>query len=360
MQRNGYYTACIGKWHLGFDNIDKPDYSQPISGGPVDRGFNAFFGMHASLDIPPYYYIEDNHVVAAPTLDIEANYTAGVTRIQGAFWRAGKIAPGFIHKEVHSVFTAKALAFIENHKTSTPFFLYLPLAAPHTPWLPGEKFKNKSAAGMYGDFVNQVDHSVGLIMEKIEELELDKNTLIFFTSDNGPVWYPADEAQYGHQSNGMLRGMKFDALEGGHRMPFIARWPGKIQPGSTTDRVICFTDMLATFAAVTVDSLSEGDRQDSHSILPILLGQTDGYPERPEMIIMDRIIIQGNWKLIIGSGYGGLSVLFSETLKREKEEADKGVELYNIKDDPEETTNLAAQYPEIVRHLQGSLEKYKR
>ena len=359
LQNNGYYTACIGKWHLGFDNIDKINYAQTITGGPIDRGFNEFFGMHASLDIPPYYYIQNNRVVAAPTETIEASYTEGVTPIQGAFWRAGKIAPGFVHEEVQTVFTNKALIFLENRRDGQPFFLYLALAAPHTPWLPTEKFKNTSRAGMYGDFVNQVDNSVGQIMQKLKQLDLETNTLVFFTSDNGPVWYPVDEEKYGHESVGILRGMKGDALDGAHRMPFIARWPAKIKPGSATSKAICFTDMLATFAAIAKDSLPEKNRRDSHNILPLLLGQTGKYPARPEMIIMSRIIIDGDWKLIIGSGYGGLSVLYSEELKKEKEEADKGLELYNIMNDPGETTNLAAQHPEIVKRLSGLLDKYK-
>jgi arylsulfatase A-like enzyme len=360
LQKNGYHTACIGKWHLGFDNIDKIDYSQPITGGPLDRGFNEFFGMHASLDIPPYYYIENNGVVAAPTKDIDASFTDGVTPIQGAFWRAGKIAPGFVHEEVQSVFTNKALEFIENHQNGQPFFLYLPLAAPHTPWLPLEKFKNSSLAGMYGDFVNQVDHSIGLIMQKLQKLDLDKSTLVIFTSDNGPVWYPVDEERYGHESVGILRGMKGDALDGAHRMPFIAHWPGKIKSGTTTDLAICFTDMLATFAAIVGDSLSHKNSGDSHNILPLMLGQTDSFLTRPEMIIMNRIVIDEDWKFIVGSGYGGLSVRYSEELKKVKEEGDKGVELYNIKNDPGETTNLATQHPEIVKGLSGLLEKYKQ
>ncbi len=318
LQKNGYYTACIGKWHLGFDNIDKIDYYQPITGGPLDRGFNEFFGMHASLDIPPYYYIKNNQVVAAPTDDIEASFTEGVTPIQGAFWRAGKIAPGFVHEEVQTVFTNKALDFIEQHKSGQPFFLYLPLAAPHTPWLPTKRFKNSSKAGIYGDFVNQVDHSLGQIMTKLNQLGLDQNTLVIFTSDNGPVWYPADEEKYGHESVGILRGMKGDALDGAHRMPFITRWTGKIKSGSTTNKAICFTDMLATFADMVNDSLSAKNSPDSHSLLPLMLGEKNTYVQRPEMIIMSNIVIDGEWKLIIGSGYGGLSVRYSEKLKKVK------------------------------------------
>jgi len=359
LQKNGYYTACIGKWHLGFDNIDNIDYNQPISGGPLDRGFNEFFGMHASLDIPPYYYIENNRVVAAPTEDIEASYTENVTPIQGAFWRAGKIAPGFVHEDVQSVFTDKALDFIENRQNGQPFFLYLPLAAPHTPWLPTEKFKNSSQAGMYGDFVNQVDHSIGLIMDKLENLGLDENTLVIFTSDNGPVWYSVDVEKYDHKSVGILRGMKGDALDGAHRMPFIARWPGKIKPGGTTEKAICFTDILSTFADIINDTISAKNSPDSHTILPLLLDDRSNYTKRPEMIIMSRIIIEGDWKLIVGSGYGGLSVRYSEKLKKEKEKADQGVELYNIMDDPGESTNLATEHPEIIKRLTDLLDKYK-
>jgi len=359
LQKNGYYTACIGKWHLGFDNINTIDYSKPMTGGPVDHGFDEFFGMHASLDIPPYYFIKNNFPVQPPTNDIGASHSEGVTPIQGEFWRAGKIAPGFKHDEVLSVFKEKALDFLNKQKKDRAFFMYLALAAPHTPWLPTGKFRGTSKAGEYGDFVVQVDDAIGQVLAKLEKLGFTKNTIVIFTSDNGPVWYEQDIKQYNHRSTGFLKGMKADAWEGGHRMPFIARWPGHIKPGSESDEVICFTDMLATFAEIVGDTLPEYAGEDSYSILPVLLQQNYNKPLRQATVIEDRAIIQGEWKLILGSGLGGLHARYSSELQSKKKEGDKTGELYNIKADPSEIHNLYEQHPEIVSRLYQLLETYR-
>ncbi|MDZ7722259.1 MAG: sulfatase-like hydrolase/transferase [candidate division KSB1 bacterium] len=316
--------------------------------------------MHASLDIPPYYYIQDNKVVQAPTDSIAAHYTEGVTPIQGEFWRAGKIAPDFKHEEVLPKFTQKSIEFLHKQKKDRPFFLYLALAAPHTPWLPSESFQGQSRAGMYGDFTAQVDDNVGKVLKAIDDLGLTDNTLVFFVSDNGPVWYKQDEKKYDHQSTSFLRGMKADDFEGGHRMPFIARWPGHIPAGKTTDEVICFTDMLATFAAVAGDTLPPDAGEDSYNILPVLLDKSYPKPLREATVIGKDVIIKGQWKLIIGSGYGGISTRYSPELQAKSKREENSGKLFNIVNDPSETRNLYDEYPDIVKQMKQLLQTYKQ
>jgi arylsulfatase A-like enzyme len=360
LRDNGYFTGCIGKWHLGFTDFQQSDYVAPLKGGPVDHGFNEFFGIHASLDIPPYFFIQQDRIVEAPTDSIRANYTEGTTPIQGAFWRAGKIAKSFVHKEVLPTFIKKSVQFLEQQRNNQPFFLYLAFSGPHTPWLPAEAVTGKSQAGLYGDFVVQIDQAVGEIIQKLEDLKISQNTLIFVTSDNGPVWYPQDEDRYGHESNGFLRGMKTDLLEGGHRVPFIARWPGHITPGTVSDEVICFTDMLATFTSLVKDTLPSWYTDDSYNILPVLLSQPYSKPLHAETIIMDRVIIQEKWKLILGSGYGNLHFRYSNLPQPADSDVEVEGELYQIRTDPGEMNNLYTKHPEVAQRLRNRLQSFKQ
>lgn len=359
LKRNGYRTGMIGKWHLGFDGVsdwDKADYSKPFKGGPSDRGFDYFFGMHASLDIPPYFFIENKHAVEAPTDTIAGNQSPdATTTISGAFWRGGKIAPGFKHKEVLPTFTRKAVSFLESHvqqQKQQPFFLYLALTGPHTPWLAQEQFAGKSAVGEYGDFTMQVDHTVGVVLQTLKRLGLQENTLVVFTSDNGPVWFKEDIQKYNHRSAGNFRGMKVDAYEGAHRMPFIARWPGKIKVNTASSQLICFTDMLATFAAVAGDTLSKEASVDSYNLLPAMLGNKAG--TRKGLIVEAHTVREGDWKLIFGNGTGALHRQYGKV----KGPAVPG-ELYNLKDDPKETNNLYSKNPEKVTALTKRMQQYK-
>jgi len=353
---NDYHTGMIGKWHLQFQNGDNRDYSKPFRLGPTDHGFDYYFGIHASLDIPPYYYIENDRCVQAPTDSIEANHTEGYYPIQGAFWRAGRIAPDFKHEEVLPEFTNKAVSFIEewHRDAEEPFFLYFALPAPHTPWLPTDQFKDSSDAGMYGDFTVQVDYSVGRVLNTLKKMDLEDNTLVFFTSDNGPVWYERDRKRFDHRSTHYLRGMKGDAYEGGHRMPFLAKWPGHIKPGTKVDVLTCFTDMLATFSDLVDDTLPARLQKESSSILPVLLGNEYKSPLNKEIVIGDQTLIQGKWKFIDGDGSGGLSTRYKEEPSREEPEG----ELYNLVKDSTESNNLYLKYPERVNKMRSTLESY--
>ena len=356
LEAKGYNTAMVGKWHLGFQ---EEGYEKPLNGGPVDVGFNSFFGIRASTDIPPYFYIRGRQAVQPPTSSIAANQSKGWSRIQGAFWRAGGIAPNLKLDEVLPRFTEEAISVIRNHKSSdpNPLFLYLAYPAPHTPWLPSKNFKGKGGAGMYGEFCNMVDAEVGKILQALEAQELASDTMVIFTSDNGPVWYDADVTRFGHDSAGGLRGMKADAWEAGHRMPFMLRWPKVVKPGSVSSRLICFTDLMATFADLTSTKLPASIALDSHSFLPALTDPSSSHQPR-EPIVMKAgsgamMIRQGKWKLIDQLGSGGFS---SPKRIRPEEGGPKG-QLYDLSSDPSEKTNLWSEYPELVQKLSKRLEQ---
>lgn len=361
LQNGGYATGMIGKWHLGFDGGIEFDCSEPLRGGPVDHGFEYFFGMHASLDIPPYFYIRNDECVAAPTDRIGDNFSADEfwTDIQGAFWRAGKMAPGFNHDDVLPRFREEAVGYLEDRARSgdRPFFLYLALTAPHTPWLPDREFQGTSDAGLYGDFTVQVDDLLGKVLDTLDRLGMSENTLVVFTSDNGPVWYEKDEERFGHHSTGPYRGMKGDIWEGGHRVPFVVRWPGQTPAGGLSDETITFTDMLATFGAIVNHDIPEST--DSYNLLPVLTGQSYDSPIREVTVHGGsgyRAIRQGKWKLIPGLGSGG----FSDPRTREPGPDEPAGQLYNLEADPGETNNLYDIHPEIVERLSNTLQAYTR
>ena len=355
LRDQGYRTAMVGKWHLGFkpylqDKNASVDYSKPLRGGPVDRGFDSFFGMHASLDIPPYFYIRDRRPVTPPTEETPASSSTGGPEgwndIQGAFWRAGKIGPDFEFDQVTPRFFEEAVDIIQKQRASEegkPLFLYLALPSPHTPWLPLEEFRGKSGAGMYGDFVLQVDAGVGRILDALEAAGIDQNTLVIFSSDNGPVWYDKDREKFGHDSVGGLRGMKFSSWEGGHRMPFLVRWPRRVDRGRVCDRTVVFSDLFATLAdLVGLNAIPAGMAEDSVSFLPWLLEGDRPPAKRPPIVHDATTIRDGDWKLIL-----------PKQRRRARQEASK--ELFNLKQDLFEQNNLIADQPAIAERLQLQL-----
>lgn len=365
LRQQGYRTAMVGKWHLGFA---ENGYDQPLPGGPVDVGFDSFFGIRASTDIPPYFYIRDNMAVQPPSLPIAANSTDGWSPIQGEFWRAGLIAPEMRLKDVLPRFTEEAIDVIEDHRQNggenqadNPLFLYLAYPAPHTPWLPSPEFAGKSHVGLYGDFMEMVDAMIGRVLKSLDQAGLSDNTLLFVTSDNGPVWYEEDVRRFQHDSAGGLRGMKADAWEAGHRMPFVARWPGVVEPGATSPHTICFTDVMATLAAITGYKLAEEDGPDSFDFSSVLRGnQAASHPVRPGWVMRSgsglMSVREGDWKLINGLGSGG----FSKPSKRQPSPGESSVQLYNLADDPSESNDLSQRHPEIVSRLQKTLAKVEQ
>jgi arylsulfatase A len=356
LRTHGYATAGVGKWHLGLGSEETTDYSKPLNPCPIDLGFDYFFGIPASLDMEPYLYVENDHATEQPIGEIEERDMPG-------FYRGGPIAPDFKHIEVMPTITGKAVGFIDDHMMSeseSPFFLYFPLTAPHTPWLPTDDVVGKSKAGVYGDFVAQVDNTVGLVLDALDRHGIADNTLIILTSDNG-----ADERyidpEFRHEANGELRGQKADIWDGGHRIPFFARWPERIQAGSECDETICLTDLLATCVDLMGDTLPTNAGEDSYSILPALLGETSDSPIR-EATVHHSIsgmfsIRQGDWKLVLGVGSGGFNVWNAEDdVPKPGESAGQ---LYNLADDYSETTNLYGERPDIVERMSALLEKYQ-
>jgi len=366
LKTRGYHTAMIGKWHLGFAERE-PD--QSWFGGPVDCGFDSYFGIRASTDIPPYFYIRDRRVVEPPIERIAAGKSEGWSPIQGAFWREGGIAPNLKLKDVLPRFTREAIQVIEHHRSEgedQPLFLYLALPAPHTPWLPAPDYRNQSGAGLYGDFVVMVDHMIGRVLNALKAAGYAEETLVIFTSDNGPVWYDVDVARYGHDSAGGLRGMKGDAWEAGHRMPFIVRWPGHVKANTTSAQTICFTDLFATFAAITGAPIPDGAGLDSENFLPVLTGdQPESGSVRGPLVMESarglRMIRSGPWKLIEGTGSGGFSDSRDNSIPGPgpggATAANPPGQLYHLVEDRGETTNRYLDHPEVVARLRSEMER---
>lgn len=358
----GYDTAMVGKWHLGFA---ENGYDKAMLGGPVHRGFDSFFGIPASTDIPPYFYIRGDRAVAAPSNRIEANNSDGWSPIQGAFWRAGGIAPDLTLKGVLPRFTNEAVDVIAAHGKKekadrAPLMLYLAYPAPHTPWLPSPEFVGKSGADMYGDFMMMVDHNIGQVLHALDESGLSDDTLLVFTSDNGPTWYDKDVKRFGHDSSGGLRGMKADAWEAGHRMPFVVRWPGRVQAGSTSDRLISFVDIYATLAAILKQPLPATAAPDSFDFHDALLqkpsADTVARPVLPLQSGTGMMTIRsGDWKLIQGLGSGG----FSQPRKIQPKPGGPIGQLFNLKTDLAEKQNVYAESPAVVAELSAVLEQVK-
>jgi arylsulfatase A len=368
LKEHGYATAGIGKWHLGFqtldprrDERDQPvDYSRALRPGPVTVGFDEFFGIPASLDMPPYVFVENDRPTELPSAKVAESGDAKYAR--GPFWRAGAAAPSFRHADVLPRLTERAVAFLDRQSKSPakqPFFLYLALSGPHTPYLPSAQFRGHSRAGDYGDFVETIDASVGEVLKALDRNGLADNTFLAFASDNGARWTPEEISQFGHRSNLNNRGQKSDIYDGGHRIPFIVRWPGHVRAGSTSEELGCLVDLMATCAGVADVQLPRDSAEDSFDLRSALLQQA----HRP---IRDAVvhhsgsglfaIRSGDWKLVLGLGSGG----FTRPAKIEAQSGQPREQLYNLKIDREEQANVAAEHPEIVRSLREKLEQIQR
>ncbi len=332
----GYTTGCIGKWHIGFGE-KRPEWNYgELKPGPLEIGFDYYFGVPTSNNWPPYVYVENHKLFSHREYDVMVpNHRKD--------------------EEIGKTLAKKAVHFINNNRDK-PFFLYFPTCSVHFPVTPHKDFVGTSKAGLYGDYIHQFDYSVGKVLEALDKHNLIDNTLIIVTSDNGA--YPCKVAE--HKSNGELRGQKAQIYEGGHRVPFITRWPGRIKAGTVSDEVICLTDFLATFAAIHGKKLPKNAGEDSYNILPALLGEKLDKPIR-EATVHHSVwgtfaIRRGPWKLIMGQTSGAGWPKPSGKLKKDKPAG----QLYNLKSDPKETTNLYEERPEIVEKLTKLLEKYKR
>lgn len=354
LKQRGYATAAIGKWHLGLTNQEPVDYSARLRPGPLDAGFDSFFGIPASLDMPPYVFVENDRVEEQPTSKI-----GDIREQRGIFWRGGGLAPSFRHVDVLPRLTERAVKFVDAQRGgSKPFFLYLPLTGPHTPWLPTKQFVGTAKAGPYGDFVVQVDDAIGQVAAALARNGLARNTLLIVTSDNGAHWLPDEIERHNHRANGRLRGQKADIYDGGHRIPFLARWPGRVAANQVSDQLGGLTDLIATAADITGSRLPANAGEDSFSLVPALTGAKGG---RREAIVHHSAqglfsIRERNWKLALGRGSWG----FTQPAKIDPKPGEPAGELYDLASDPEERENLYARRPEIVARLTALLEKYQR
>ncbi|HOZ49229.1 MAG TPA: arylsulfatase [Candidatus Hydrogenedentes bacterium] len=385
LKERGYATACVGKWHLGWewptrdgscvnDSVPiggwkpevrdtfgaKVDFSRAIGGGPTTRGFDYYFGDDVP-NFPPYVFIENDRTLGIPSVE----------KPKEMFGSAGPMLEGWDLEAVMPALTQKAVDFIKaapdtprfGRPSGTPFFLYFPLTAPHCPIAPTKEFLGQSQAGRYGDFVCEVDWTVGQVMKALEETGQTDNTLIIFTSDNGSPGRdgtdmggkPNSVLKYGHHSSYIYRGIKADIWDGGHREPFIARWPGHIPPASVSDELVCLVDLMATCAAIVDYRLPREAAVDSFDILPALTNAELDAPIR-EAVVHHSIdgmfaIRQGKWKLVLGKGSGGWS--------GKGDESDPPGQLYDMEQDVAEQKNLYGEHPEIVERLQALLDTYR-
>lgn len=370
LKESGYATAAIGKWHLGLTwfkqsgeelrhsshdgwNTDgfEVDYARGVDGGPLDIGFDYWFGISGSLDMPPYCFLENKHPVSEPVLE-KSCYAPQQRR--------GLMQPDWKDEHVDTVFASKAVDFIDAHcknDSDKPFFLYLTPSAPHRPCVPPDSFRGISQAGLRGDMVCLFDWVVGEVMDALDRNHVTEDTLLVVTSDNGARLTNFDGKDHGHKPNGDFRGGKGDIYDGGHREPFIAMWPSVIAPGSQSDELLGLTDFTATCADIVGYELPASQAEDSRSFLPLLKGEEVKKPIHDAVIhhSLDGMfaVRKGDWKLIMGLGSGG----FSEPPRYRPGPMDPIGQLYNIRDDGREQLNHWKARPDIVEELSGILKR---
>ena len=398
LRDHGYATACIGKWHLGLqwtrkdgtpETLDRAkaggvragdniDYTRPFTGGPLALGFDHYFGISASLNMPPFCFLQGDRVLHLPTLHQprmrDANFLATDEGVRSADFTNYSVLPRL---------TGEAIEFIESHvefHRSQPFFLYAPLTSPHLPVVTNQEYRGRSQAGEYGDFVVETDAFVGAILDTLDRLKLTDDTLVLFTSDNGGLyhyWEPQESddvkhykvtgraahiREFGHQGNAWMRGTKADIWEGGHRVPFLVRWPGKTPAGAVSQELVDLTDLLATVADIIDVEVPAGAGPDSVSILPALLAEKPATPVRDHTVHLSLrgvfAIRQGPWKLIPHHrGSGGFSQ--PRELDSTKEGGPPG-QLYHLGNDPSETRNVYNRHPDEVQRLTKLLEDIRQ
>ncbi|WP_237607733.1 sulfatase family protein [Roseimaritima sediminicola] len=366
MRSADYHTAMIGKWHLGWDwhkdDDGEIDFTKPVRNGPDINGFDRYYGHCGSLDMPPYVWVDTGQVTAPP------NRIEGVTAKQDPYgwYRRGPIGEDFEIDQVLPHLFEKSFDFVRENaggrQDGEPFFLYLPLPAPHTPIVPLPPFKDSSGLNPYADFVMQMDDHMGELFSVLDELGIDDETLVVFTSDNGcsPQANFSVLKEHGHDPSAGYRGHKADLYEGGHRVPLIARWPGKIAKGGQSDALVCLTDLYATLAELTGQTPAATAGEDSHSMLGVLTGreQTTSRSSLISHSINGSFAIrQGDWKLCLAAGSGGWSAPRDNVARK------RGLppmQLYHLGDDPAEQNNLIEQHPEKVEALLQLLERQVR
>ena len=364
----GYRTAVIGKWHLGLgfakNALGEFDFEEPIDDGPHTHGFHESYIIPASLDFPPYVYIRDGEITGFPL-----GQQSGMEFPR--YMRAGELASDFDPADVLDELIRQATGFIQRQAADgSQFLLYLPLTAPHKPVWPAQRFEGTTELGPYGDFIVQVDAAVGDVMSALDQAGVDDNTLLIVTSDNGSFMSRLDGLDDrdhtddstiqayragNHTANHVYRGTKADIWEGGHRVPFFARWPGQIEPGSTREEVISLTDVFATVAEIVGKELPNNAAEDSFSLLPLLRGNPWARPRAAvtHHSIQGMFAIRdGRWKLVAGNGSGGREDPIGQPFERP-------YQLFDIASDPSEQSNVYDQHPAVAQRLERELERIR-
>jgi arylsulfatase A-like enzyme len=365
MQQQGYHTGMVGKWHLGADWQRAPanasyktlggyganavDYAKPFRNGPVDIGFDEAFFILSSLDMPPYLYLRNDKSLSIPDAMMGWQHNE-----YNKYRRKGAGHSSFDAHTCLADFARESRAYIaaQAKDASKPFFLYLALSAPHTPVTPGKKFKGRYPQySMYADFIAETDWVVGEVLRQLEESGVDENTMVVYTSDNGfaPYVRIPKMLEAGYKPSAQYRDAKASIYEGGHRVPFLVRWPGRVGAGAVSDVTICTTDFFATFADVlgAKDNIPAEAAEDSFSFYPSLMGEKkETRPYTVHHSIKGTFAIRrGKWKLILGSGNGG-SFGWGKTRT-----SAKLVQLYDMEEDEGETTNLETRHPDVIKEL---------
>jgi arylsulfatase A-like enzyme len=367
LKKHGYRTAAVGKWHLGYGSSPKCDYTADLAPGPLDIGFDYHFAVPSNHGDNVGVFIEDRRVVGLRSNKLDPSRYGKTFYGRGSF--LGLDAPQRVDEEVMDTLTRKAAAWLEQQEAGTPFFLYFTPVAVHCPVTPSAKTKGGSAAGPYGDWIAELDASVGGILDTLDRKGLTKDTLVIFTSDNGGVIIePAQAdspegqaAKAGLVINGPWRARKHSVYQGGFRVPFIARWPGRIPPGATSDETISLTDLLATTAAIVGEPLPPRNEaaEDSYNVLPALLGRKPDRPIRDAVVVHSAdgnfAIRQGPWKWIEGKAHPDTTpgVLKARAVEFHPQ-------LYNLADDPAEKNDVLDKHPDVARRLEALLNTYRR
>jgi arylsulfatase A len=376
LKAKGYTTACIGKWHLGWDwdSIRKPgtpakaknhdafDWSKPFKGGPLDHGFDHYFGDNV-INFPPYTWIEDERVLAAPDMTFKS--TPRNTKEGSWECREGPGRSDWDFYQVLPTLTKRGVEYIHSRKgKEEPFFLYFPLPSPHAPIVPTDEFDGKSKAGAYGDFVVQTDDSCGQLLQALRDAGLEDNTIVFFSADNGAeaYAYPRDE-KFDHWSSAPLRGLKRDIYEGGHRVPTLLKWPGVTKGGAVTDALFAQLDLMATLAGYLDFKLPGASAEDSHDFFPWLGGQS-AQPPRTTMVHNTAkgsyAIRHGEWVLIDGKTGAARQPPPAWMTKHQTPPYGKQeIGLYHLKEDIGQRNNLAEKHPEKAAELKALLESIR-
>ena len=369
LQQRGYATACIGKWHLGWQwrALKKPgrkaqkgkgyaaddfDWSKPIPGGPTAHGFDHYFGDDVP-NFPPYTWIEDDRVVTPPSVPYRPEPMPPEGHHEG---RAGPMAEGWRLDAVMPELTKRAVAWLRERGDDQPFFLYFPFTSPHAPIVPTAEWLGRSGAGPFGDFVAQTDATVGAVLQALEQTGHADDTLVIFTADNGPEAYAYARMQkFDHKSPGALRGVKRDVWEGGHRVPMIVRWPGVVEAGRATDALVSQCDLMATIANAVGYALPDDAAEDSFDQTPLLV---DGRDDVRPYVVHNTYkkkwgIRRGNWLLLAQKdGYHNRTPQWARDAYPDNQH---DVMLCDLAADLEQRDNLCAQHPELVAELQQLL-----